>query len=87
MFGISADTTPDVSNHDQLAVVVRCTKDMVPCERLLALKHVTVKTGLATAEEIVQVLTENTLDTCRNLFYLCEECSVICFILIVRHNP
>ena len=63
MFGISADTTPDLSNHDQLAVVVRYTKDMVPHERLLALKHVTAKTGLATAEEIVQVLTENSLDT------------------------
>ena len=50
---------PDLSNHDQLAVVVRYTKDMVPRKRLLALKHTTAKTGLATAEEIVQVLTEH----------------------------
>ena len=27
------------------------------------------------------------LGICRNLFYLFEECSVICFILIARHNP
>ena len=45
MFGISADTTPYLSNHDQLAVVVRYTKDMVPRERLLALKHVTAGRG------------------------------------------
>ena len=63
MFGVSADTTPDLSRRDQLAVVVRYVKEMIPNERLLALKPVTAKTGIATAEEIVQVLTENTLNT------------------------
>lgn len=41
MFGVSADTTPDLSHHDQLAVVTRyVTPDMVPHERLLAVKQV-----------------------------------------------
>ena len=63
MYSVSADTTPDVSNHDQLAVVVRYVKQMVPHERLLAVKHVTAKTGVATAEEVVAVLKKHTLDT------------------------
>ena len=63
MYSVSADTTPDVSNHDQLAVVVRYVKQMVPHERLLAVKHVTAKTGVATAEEVVGVLKKHTLDT------------------------
>ena len=36
---------------------------------------------------IINTYVANGLNICRNLFYLCEECSVICFILIVRHNP
>lgn len=63
MFSVSADTTPDLSNKDQLAVVTRYVDKMVPCERLLAVKTVTAKTGQETAEEIVQVLRNNTLNT------------------------
>ena len=63
MFSVSADTTPDVSRHDQLAVVVRFAKKMVPQERLLAMEHVTAKTGVATAEYIVKILRNHTLDT------------------------
>ena len=63
MFSVSADTTPDLLNRDQLAVVNRFVKKMVPCERLLAVKAVTAKIGQETAEEIVQVLRSNTLNT------------------------
>ncbi|CAB4056891.1 unnamed protein product [Lepeophtheirus salmonis] len=44
MFGISADTTPDLSCYDQITVLARYVKDMTPYERLLALKHVKSKT-------------------------------------------
>ena len=63
MYGLSADTTPDFSRHDQLAVAIRYVKETSPTERLLALKHVSGKTGVATAENIVKVLQESTLDT------------------------
>ena len=52
MYAVSTDTTPDVSRHDQLIVVVRYVKQMVPNKRLLGMKHVTVKKGIATAKEI-----------------------------------
>ena len=51
------------SQHDQLAVVIRYVKEKGPTERLLELKHVSAKTGLATAENIVKVLQESMLDT------------------------
>lgn len=38
MFAISSDTTPDLSNHDQMAVIVRYVKEMKPYERLLLCK-------------------------------------------------
>ena len=63
MYAVSADTTPDVSRHDQLAVVVRYVEQMIPHERLLGMKHVTAKTGVATAEEIVNCLRKHSLDT------------------------
>ena len=56
MYGLSAETTPDLSRHYQLAVVIRYVKETGPTERLLALKHVSAKTGVATAEDIVEVL-------------------------------
>ena len=52
MYEVSTDTTPDVSRHDQLVVIVRYAKQMVPHKRLLGMKHVTVKKGIATAKEI-----------------------------------
>ena len=63
MYGLSAETTPDLSRHYQLAVVIRYVKETGPTERLLALKHVSAKTGVATAEDIVKVLQESMLDT------------------------
>ena len=35
MYGLSADTTPDLSRHDQLAVVIRYVKETGPIEWLL----------------------------------------------------
>ena len=35
MCGLSADTTPDLSRHDQLAVVIRYVKETGPIEWLL----------------------------------------------------
>ena len=63
MCGLSADTTPDLSRQDQLAVVIRYVKETGPTERLLALKHVSAKTGVATAEDIVKMMQKSTLDT------------------------
>jgi hypothetical protein len=46
MFGVMADTTPDVSNKDQLAVAVRyLDTDDHPVERLVQVKEATDKTG------------------------------------------
>ena len=56
MYSLLADTTPDLSRHDQLAVVIRSMKETGPTERLLALKYLSAKTGVATAEDIVKVL-------------------------------
>ena len=63
MYGLSADTTPDLSRHDQLAVVIRYVNESSPTERFLALKRVSAKIGVATAGHIVKVLQESTLDT------------------------
>ena len=35
MYGLSADTTPEFSRHDQLAVVIRYVKEAGPIEWLL----------------------------------------------------
>ena len=35
-FSLTADTTPDVSNKDQLSIVVRYVADNVPVECLLS---------------------------------------------------
>eukprot|EP00794_Sanderia_malayensis_P008509 gene8509-9422_t len=64
MFSFSADTTPDLSKFDQMAVVCRITgADGLVKERLLAIKHVTSKTGAETAEDIIHVLNSSSLNT------------------------
>ena len=64
MFGVSADTTPDLSRKDQLAVVCRYVdEDGGAKERLLCLKSTTAKTGAGTANEIITTLNSQTLDT------------------------
>ena len=63
MHVLSADTTPELSRHNQLVVAIRYVKEAGPTKRLLVLKHVSAKTGAAAAEVIVKVLQESTLDT------------------------
>ena len=63
MFSVMADTTPDVSNKDQLTVSV-CYLDAAdkPTERLLQVKEVTEKTGEGLANEILTSLAECKVD-------------------------
>ena len=63
MYCLSADTIPDPSRYDQLAVVICYAKETVPIKRLLALKHMSAKVGVATVEDIVKVFQKSTLDT------------------------
>ena len=64
MFGVSADTTPDLSKRDQMAVVCRYVNtDGDPKERLLSIKSTVSKKGDDTADEIITTLNSHTLDT------------------------
>ena len=64
MHSISADTTPDLSGKDQLAIVCRyVNEDGDANERLLCMKSTTSKTGAGTADEIITTLNSQTLDT------------------------
>ena len=64
MFSVSADTTPDLSRKDQLAVVCRYVNENGDAnERLLCMKSTTSKTGAGTADEIITTLNSQTLDT------------------------
>ena len=64
MFSVSADTTPDLSKSDQMTVVCRFIgTDDTPKERLLAMKHVTSKSGDDTAKDIIDALNIHSLNT------------------------
>ena len=56
MYGLSADTSPDLSWHNHLTPVILYVKEKSQSEWLLASKHVAAKTGVAIAKEIVKVL-------------------------------
>eukprot|EP00794_Sanderia_malayensis_P019802 gene19802-21742_t len=64
MYGISADTTPDLSKKDQMAVVCRYI-DMEGDlkERLVAMKCVHSKTGDQMADDIISTLNSHSLKT------------------------
>jgi hypothetical protein len=63
MFAVMADTTPDVSNKDQLAVAVRyLVTNNHPVERLVQVKEATDKTGEGMANEILSSLAECKID-------------------------
>ena len=63
MFSVMADTMPDVSNKDQLAVAVcYLDADDKPTERLVQVKEVTGKTGKGLANEILTSLAECKID-------------------------
>ena len=64
MFSVSADTTPGLSKFDQMTVVCRFIgTDSTPKERLLAMKHVTSKSGDDTAKDIIDALNIHLLNT------------------------
>ena len=64
MFGVSADTTPDLSRRDQMAVVCRYVNAGGDAkERLLSMKSTASKKGDDTADEIISTLNSHTLDT------------------------
>ena len=60
MYGVLANTIPDLSWHNQLAVAICYMKETGLQEGLLAFKHVSAKTGVATAKSIVKMLQEFT---------------------------
>ncbi|XP_029342231.1 zinc finger MYM-type protein 1-like [Acyrthosiphon pisum] len=69
MYSVMADTTPDLSNRDQMSVCVRYVDSSGKVlERLLELLEVTDKTGKGTAQNICEVLTKNCLDLERIAF-------------------
>ena len=57
-----ADTTPDVSNKDQMSIVVRYVADSAPVERLLSLTVLEDKSGDGHATEILRCLNEHGID-------------------------
>ena len=64
MFAVMADTTPDVSHKDRLALACRYVDhEGQPSERLLSLTEAKVKTGEGTANEIIESITANGLKT------------------------
>ena len=67
MFSVMADTTPDTSKKDRLAVAVRYVKEdsstFAVKERLLEIRETTEKTGIGQANDIIESLEENGLAT------------------------
>eukprot|EP00795_Rhopilema_esculentum_P016397 gene16397-7801_t len=62
MFSVSTDTKPDLSKSNQMTVVCRLIgTDGTPKERLLAMKHVTPKSGDDTAKDIIHSLNTDEL--------------------------
>jgi len=60
IFSVMADTTPDISNHDRLAICVRYVNDNGEAtERLLDISEGLDKTGLGTAKQIIHILEKN----------------------------
>jgi hypothetical protein len=70
MYSVMADTTPDVSHKDRLAIACRYVdKKGQPRERLLSLTEAKLKTGEGGATEIVPSLTKHGM----NLDELCFQ--------------
>ena len=72
MYSVLADTTPDTSNKDRLAVAVRYVKEDGPSfevkERLLEVKEATDKTGRGQASDILQSLENSGLKSSELVF-------------------
>ena len=78
MFSVMADTTPDTSKKDRLAVAVRYVKEdsstFVVKERLLEIRETTEKTGIGQANDIFESLDGNGLATSNLVFQSYELC-------------
>ena len=63
MYSVMADTTPDVSHKDRLAIACRYVDKIgQPRERLVSLTEAKDKTGEGGSTEIIESLTEQGLD-------------------------
>jgi len=63
-YSLMADTTPDISHKDCLAICVRYVDSKGQAvERLLEVAEGKNKTGLGTATETIDILTKNSLCT------------------------
>ncbi|XP_060879055.1 uncharacterized protein LOC132951270 [Metopolophium dirhodum] len=62
-YSVMADTTPDISHKDCLAICVRYPRNGEAVERLLEVAEGKDKTGLGTGTEIIDILTKNSLCT------------------------
>lgn len=63
MYSVMADTTPDLSHKDQMAICVRYVDSKAKvCERLLDITEVVDKTGAGIANKICDILSQNSLD-------------------------
>ncbi|XP_065060569.1 uncharacterized protein LOC135687841 [Rhopilema esculentum] len=67
-FSVMADTTPDTSNKDQMAIVVRYVINAKPVERLLCLRILKDKSGEGHAAEILKALNECSVDPQKLVF-------------------
>ncbi|CAI6371974.1 unnamed protein product [Macrosiphum euphorbiae] len=64
LFSVMADTTPDNSHKDRLAVCLRYTNNNGKAiERLLEIAEGVDKTGLGTAKQIIDILTKHSIGT------------------------
>ncbi|KAL4091808.1 hypothetical protein QTP88_026437 [Uroleucon formosanum] len=64
LFSVMADTTPDNSHKDRLAVCLRYVNNNGKAiERLLEIAEGVDKTGLGTAKQIIEILTQHSLGT------------------------
>ncbi|CAB3988890.1 Hypothetical predicted protein [Paramuricea clavata] len=72
MFSVMADTTPDTSNKDRLAVAVRYVEEDSPSfavkERLIEVKETTDKTGNGQASDILTSLEDSGLKSSELVF-------------------
>ena len=72
ILSVSADTTPDVSNKDQMVVAARYIGEKgIACERVVEMKECNDKHGDKTAEYILKCLEANEI----NVNYLCFNMS------------
>jgi hypothetical protein len=64
LFSVMADTTPDNSHKDRLAICLRYVNNIGKAiERLLEIAEGVDKTGLGTAKQIIEILNKNCLST------------------------